>query len=280
MTVKNYYLPQSLPEAINLLNQHGENMLVMGGGTVAMPLINEGISTPEEVMGLRQAGLDYIRRSNGTVTIGATTTLTTVLQEAPISILAEAAGQTAAWSVRNMASVGGNFFVPPPSGDLATALLALDAQLTLVGPSGERVLPVSEFYTGFMSTRLESGELLTEINVPIPRGQTAFMKYGRKTANTPAIVTVAAHIIFEGKTVAGARLALNAVGPHPIRAKQAESRLTGASLDEPTITEAAEAAAAECQPFTDAIASEWYRRRMAKVFVRRVLQQIAEKEGA
>ena len=280
MSVKNYYLPQSLPEAIKLLNQQQEDMLVIGGGTVAMPLINEGISSPEEVLGLRQTGLDYLRQSNGTVTIGATTTLTTILRQAPIRILAEAAGQTAAWSVRNMATVGGNFFVPPPAGDLATALLALDAQLTLVGPSGERVLPASEFYTGFLSTKIEPGELLTEITVAVPEGHTVFIKYGRKRANTPSIVTVAAHVVLEGNTVTDARLALNAVGPHPIRAQRAESKLIGAQFDEPAIAEAAEEASAECRPSTDAIASEWYRRRMTKVFVTRALQQIAGKEGA
>jgi CO/xanthine dehydrogenase FAD-binding subunit len=280
VSVKNYYLPQSLPEALKLLNQQQEDMLVIGGGTVVMPLINEGISSPEEVMGLRQTGLDYLRQSNGTVTIGATTTLTTILRQAPIRMLAEAAGQTAAWSVRNMATVGGNFFVPPPAGDLATALLALDAHLTLTGPSGERILPASEFYTGFLSTKLEPGELLTEITVAVPDGLTAFIKYGRKQANTPSIVTVAAYVMLEGNMVTHARLALNAVGPYPFRAQRAENRLIGAQLDEQAITEAANEAAAECEPFTDAIASEWYRRKMTRVFVTRALRQIAGKESA
>ncbi len=280
MSVKNYYLPQSLPDALELLQQKQEDLLVMGGGTVAMPLINEGISSPEEVMGLRQVGLHYLRQSNGSLTIGATTTLTTLLRQSPIEILAEAASQTGAWSVRNMATVGGNFFVPPPAGDLATALLALDAQLTLAGPSGERVLPASEFYTGFLNTKLEPGELLKEITVAIPDGHTAFLKHGRKQANTPSIVTVAAYVKLEGQTVTTARIALNAVGPHPIRARRAESKLEGTQLEEVAIEKAGEEAAAECAPATDAIASEWYRRKMTKVFVRRALQQIAGKESA
>lgn len=279
MSVKNYFLPQSLEEALGLLAEHRDSLLVMGGGTVTMPLINEGVSTPEFVMGLRQVGLNYIGDTNGTVAIGATTTLTTLLERSPIEMLAEAARHTAAWSVRNLATIGGNFFVPPPAGDLATAMLALDARLKVVGPDGERWLPLESFYTGFMQTALRAGELLVEVEVPRPAGKTAFIKYGRKTANTPAVVTVAAHLLFEGPTVSRARLALNAVGPHPLRARGAEEVLEGSPLSSDSIIAAAVAAADECQPYTDAVASEWYRRKMVKVFVERALGQIAGEEG-
>jgi xanthine dehydrogenase small subunit len=126
---------------------------------------------------------------------------------------------------------------------------------------------------------MRADEILAEIQVPAPQGKTAFIKYGRKAANTPAIVTVAAHITLDGDTVTAARLALNAVGLHPLRATVAEALLTGNRLDEATISAAATAAAENCQPFTDAIASEWYRRKMVKVFVRRILRQIAGEAG-
>jgi CO/xanthine dehydrogenase FAD-binding subunit len=174
-----------------------------------------------------------------------------------------------------MGTVGGNLFAPPPSGDFAVALLALDAGVKLVSKRGERVLSLAEFYTGFMTTALEPGELVADVEVPLPLGRTAYLKAGRKHANTPAVVTVAAHVTLEGRRVADARLALNAVGPHPIRAYNAEQALIGATLDETAIASAAAAAAEECQPFTDAIASEWYRRRMVDVWVRRALAQIA-----
>jgi xanthine dehydrogenase small subunit len=279
VTVKNYFLPQSLDEALGLLAEHGDSLMLIGGGTVAMPLINEGVSTPEMVMTLRKAGLDYMHHFNGSVHIGATTTLTQIVNEAPYQLLQEAAGQSASWTIRNMATAGGNLFVPPPAGDFATALLALDAEVTLVSSQGSRTVPLAEFYTGFMSNVLQPGEILTEIEVPAPQGPTAFVKYGRKTANTPAVVTVAAQVILEGDTISAARLALNAVGPHPIRATDAEDILTGKSLDEITIAAAAKAAAGQCEPFTDAIASEWYRRKMVSVYVGRVLELIAGEEG-
>lgn len=274
MTTKAYFLPRSLDEALGLLAEHGPALLVMAGGTLAMPLINEGVSMPELVMGLRRAGLNYIRRTNGHLTIGATTTLTQMREQAEVPLLAEAAHAIGGWAIRNMGTVGGNLFAPPPAGDLATALLALDATVTLTGQGGSRTLPLAEFYTGFMTNALEPGELVTEFQVPVPQGKTVYVKYGRKHANTPAIVTVAGHLVMDGQRVRDARIALNAVGPHPMRARQAEAALTGAVLDEASIAAAAAAAAGKCEPFTDAIASDWYRRKMVGVYVRRALERL------
>jgi len=275
VTTQAYYLPQSVDEAISLLAEHGPATLVMAGGTIAMPLVNEGISLPEKVVGLRQAGLNYVNRSNGTVEIGATTTLTQMLTQKEIPLLGQAAYHVGGWAIRNMGTVGGNLFAPPPAGDFAVALLALDAQVKLVGEDGQRVLPLAQFYTGFMTTALTPGELVTELRVPVPKGVTVYLKYGRRQANTPAIVSLAAHLVLDGEKVAHARLALNGVGPHPLRATRAEGVLAGSTLDETAITEAAAAAAEECEPFTDPIASEWYRRKMVNVYVRRALAQVA-----
>jgi CO/xanthine dehydrogenase FAD-binding subunit len=275
VSTKEYFLPQSVDEAVGLLAEHGPSLLVMSGGTLAMPLINEGVSMPEAVMGLRRAGLDYVENSGGSLKIGAAATMTQMLAQDAIPLLREAAHSIGGWAIRNMGTVGGNLFAPPPSGDLAAALLALDATLKLVSQQGERNLPLAEFYTGFLTTALEPGEIVAEIAVPLPQGKTVYLKHGRKHANTPAVVTVAAHLVLNGGQVEMARLALNGVGPHPLRAKNAEAALTGNALDGAAIDAAAQAAAAECEPFTDAIASEWYRRKMVDVFVRRALTQLA-----
>lgn len=275
MTVRSYVLPRSLPEALGVLEQHGPELLVMAGGTVAMPLINEGISLPEAVMGLRRAGLDRVERADGVLRIGATTTLTTLLGRSDVPMLREAAASTASWSIRNMGTVGGNLFTPPPGGDIAVALLALDATVTLAGPRGERVLPLADFFTGFLATDLAVDELLVALRVPIPSGPTAYLKFGRKHANTPAVVTVAARVTWAEGLVADARIALGAVGPHPARARGAEQLLVGTSLGPDAIAAASAAAVEGCEPFTDGIATEWYRRRMVGLFVGRALEQLA-----
>ena len=275
MTVGSYFLPRSVPEALDVLERHGPALLVMAGGTVAMPLINEGISLPEAVMGLRMTGLDRLERLNGTLRIGATATLTQLLNQTAVPMLSEAARNTASWSIRNMATIGGNLFTPPPGGDVAVALLALDASVTLAGPRGERVLPLADFFTGFLTNQLAPDELLVELQVPIPSEPTAFIKFGRKHANTPAVVTVAVHLQWNDARISDARIALGAVGPHPIRTRHAERSLVGSSLGPDAIAAAAAAAAQESEPFTDGIATEWYRRRMVGLFVGRALDQLA-----
>jgi CO/xanthine dehydrogenase FAD-binding subunit len=278
VTVTSYFLPSSLAQAIGLLESHGPSLMVMAGGTVAMPLVNEGISLPEKVMGLRRAGLDGLTEVDGGLRIGATVTLTRLLGQTTIPMLSEAARCTASWSIRNMGTVGGNLFTPPPGGDVAVALLALDAELTLTGPAGERAVPLSAFYTGFMTNVLRDDELLTAIRVPAVHGETSYVKFGRKQASTPAVVTVGVRVTRDGGTVRGARIALGAAGPHPMLARDAERAIVGSTLGDAALDEAAAAAERECEAFSDGVASEWYRRRMVRLFVRRALERLREPE--
>ena len=275
MTVSDYFLPRSLPEALDLIGTHGPELLVMAGGTVAMPLINDGLSLPRAVMGLRRTGLDRVAQLDGWLHVGATATLTQLQEQPAVPLLSEAASATASWSVRNMGTVGGNLFTPPPGGDIAVALLALDTNVTLAGPKGERTLPLADFFTGFMTTSLTDDELVTALSVPLPSGSTAYTKFGRKQGNTPAVVTVAVRLTWDADRIVDARIALGAVGPHPIRARAAERALLGTTLDPDARAAAATAATAECEPFTDAIATDWYRRRMVGVVVARTLEKLA-----
>ncbi|HET9520908.1 MAG TPA: FAD binding domain-containing protein [Candidatus Limnocylindrales bacterium] len=276
MTVSSYFLPRSVPEALGLLERHGPDLLVMAGGTVAMPLINDGLSIPGLVMGLRYAGFDRLERIDGALRIGATTTLTRLLGESGIPMLQDAARSTANPTIRNMATVGGNLFTPPPGGDVAVALLALDASVTLASSRGERVLPLADFYTGFLTNELAADELLVALDVPAPaaNASTAYIKFGRKDANTPAVATVAVSLAWNGDRVADARIALGAAGPHPNRARAAERLVVGTALAPAIVSAAAVAAAEESEPFTDAIASDWYRRRMIGLHVARALEQL------
>lgn len=274
MSTQSYYLPLSIEEATNLLADKGPDLLVLAGGTLAMPLINEGVSTPEQVMGLKKVGLDYMKEANGHFVIGATTTLTQMALQDDIPVLQEAAQAVGGWAIRNMGTVGGNLFAPPPAGDFAVALLALDAKLVLKNKQGERLISIGDFYTGFMMNALLPGEIITEVHIPIPRGQAVYLKYGRRQANTPSIVTVAVNLVFDADTVQEAKIALNAVGPFPFRARKAEKFLVGNPWNDHSIRTAAELAVEESEPFTDPIASEWYRRKMIPVIVKRTLEKI------
>jgi carbon-monoxide dehydrogenase medium subunit len=176
-----------------------------------------------------------------------------------------------------MGTAGGNLFAPPPAGDLAVALLALDAKVKVASKArGERWVPLAEFHTGFLTTCLAPDELVVEIQVPKPEGRTTLLKHGRLYTNTPAIVSVAVCLVAEQGRARDVRVALNAVGPHPMRAYKAEAALKGIALGPDAFAVAAAAAAAECEPFTDPIASAGYRRKMAGVFVQRALAAASE----
>jgi len=274
--VEAYFRPTSLDEALDLTAEHDGSLEIISGGTLTMPAVNEGHAFPDHVMDLRGLDLDYVESSDGSVRLGATTTLTDVIEAIDEPILRAAAEHTGSWAVRNLGTVGGNLFAPPPLGDFAVALLALDADVGVRGQDGDREITLAEFYTGPGEHALASEELVTEIRTPSVDGETAYLKHTRNQEPAPPIVTVAANLVLDGDTVEEARLALNGAGPHPVRMGEAESTLEGAAVDEATIERAAEAAADEADPPEDAVASAWYRRKMVGTYVEKALAGITE----
>lgn len=276
MPIEEYYRPSSVDEALELADEHESSLEVIAGGTITMIEINDGHRFPERVMGLRNAGLDYADRSNGHVELGSTLTLTEVLEDVDVDLLQVAAEHCAGWSVRNMGTIGGNLFAPPPHGDMTIALQALDADVKLESRDGERIVSVDEFHTGPGQTAIEDDELVTEIHVPEVTGETAFVKMTRDQEPAPGIVAVAANVDVDGGTVDDARIAVNGGGPHPRRLYDTEAVLEGSTLDAETIEAAGEAAVEEADPFQDPVASEWYRSKMIEKHVSDVLEDIAE----
>ena len=145
-------------------------------------------------MGLRRAGIDGIERTGDTLRIGAMTTLTALADQAHAPLLATAARRTGSWAIRNMATVGGNLFTPSPGGDVGTALLALDATVEVTGAQGTRSIPLAGVLDGLHGHghpgRTSSSP---RSRVDLTAGSDTFLKLGRREANTPAVVMVAAH---------------------------------------------------------------------------------------
>ncbi len=272
MAIQSMYQPASLAEAVGYLTKNPQ-AVVIAGGTLAIPLINDGISMPEQLLNLSKIGLSYVKKMPDSLIIGACTPLSKLIAECDIPMLCQAASNIGAWQIRNMGTAAGNLFAPPPSGDLGVALLALGASVKLTGPKGSRTVALQDFFTGYLANLLAPDELVEEIIVPRPKGKCAFIKYGRRKHNTPAIVSVAVNAAPDGF-----KIALGAAGDYPLRAKKAEAALSG-SLNDAAIEKAAALAAEESSPFTDAIATEEYRRLMVREFVKRALNQIAGKEN-
>jgi CO/xanthine dehydrogenase FAD-binding subunit len=261
--VREYVLAATAEEAARLIGEDPA-AVVMGGGTTVMPRATAGELAAERVVGLHGAGLEYVRREGAVTRIGAMTRLQAIAELDELPPLAAAAHAIGGWALRNSGTVGGNLFVAPPYGDLVPVLLALDAEIRVVGAGGERTVPLFE-------GGVRAGEILVEIVIPEIRGAATFQRCARRAANTPAVVSVAARLVKDGDAVAEARLALGGVGPQAVRVTAAEDLLV---QDPEAIAAATEAAVTATDPVDDAVASAWYRRRMTAVYVRRALQEV------
>jgi len=272
-----YLAPSSLEEAASLLSRDGAKPIA--GGTDLLVHMRAGVTTPKYLVDLAGLGLSYVRQEAGSVKIGATTTFSELLDSElvrrQLPCLAESVAQIGAVQCRNMATVGGNLCSAVPSADSAPPLLVLDAQVKIVGQNGGRTLALPQLFAGPKQSVLKRTEILAEIEIPIPppRTGTSFLKLGRRRAMTLAIVNVAVLISLadDGRTAEQVRIALGAVAPTPMRARQAEAILQGQTISEQLIDEAAMAAAEETRPISDLRATAEYRREVSRVLTRRAL---------
>jgi CO/xanthine dehydrogenase FAD-binding subunit len=256
-------LPTSADAAVGLLADGG---LVIAGGTVVMPLLNTRAHEVATLVSLRGAGLAGIEVIGGVAELGAATTLAQVGRDERVAMLRAVIESIASPPLRNLATVAGNLFVP--SGDLAVALLALDAEGEVAGPSGREWLPVS----ALLDDGLAPGCVVTRVRFALPAaGEFFYTKAMRRRLNSGSIVTVAAVLSRSDGVVTSARVALGGAGPRPLRSAAAEAALIGAPLSRERAEEAGVAAASAADPPTDAFASAWYRRRVLPVHLRRAL---------
>jgi len=277
-----YLAPKTLDEALSLLSQHkGKAQLIAGGTDIVPQLKGRLVKTPQYIIDLKAIpGLDYIRHDKARgLAIGALATIKSVIDSPVVgekfSVLAQAAGNMASPQVRNRGTIAGNICNAVPSADSAPALLVLEANLKLVSPGGERTVNIDEFFTGPNRTVLADDVFLVEIQLPTPppKSKGAFLKLGPRKAMDLAIVGVAVLVVPESGKCKDIRIALEAVAPTPIRAKQAEAVLREQMFDEKPIAKAAQTAASEAKPISDHRASAQYRREMVEVLVKRAIEQ-------
>jgi carbon-monoxide dehydrogenase medium subunit len=176
--------------------------------------------------------------------------------------------------IRNRGTVGGNVAHADPASELPAVLVALDGAVTLRSPAGEREVPASEFVVGPYTTARRSDELLTELRLGPEPARSTFREVSRRHGDF-AVVGIFAGVDVEGDTVGRARIALCGASPTPVRAVEAERALEGRSLDAAATGDAAEAAAAACDPWDDLNGPAEYRRDLARTLVRRALASLA-----
>lgn len=278
-----YLEPQTLKQALSSLNNYGNKAKVIAGGTDLVPLLKDKTLRPEYLISIgRIADLDYIRMDKTGIRIGALTTICSIDQSPQIKahcgILCQAASQMASTAIRNVATLAGNLCNASPAADMAPALLALSATVKLVSVTGERVVPLEEYFVGPSSTVLKPNELMTEIQMPAlaPKTGGAYIKYTTGGGEELALVGVAALITMTDGTCTDAKIALGAVAPTPIRAPKTEKLLIGKKIDDNLIKKAARTASDELSPIDDIFGSAEYRREMIKIIARDAIKQAAE----
>ena len=244
----------------------GPGTAILGGGTLVMRQVNYGAAGIERIVRVTDPAWREIRTDGGRVRIGAGATMAMLAANRDTAALAPAASVVGGPAIRNMATVGGNLFAPHPYGDLAAMLLALDAQVVFAGGRTEGI-------EAFLGRRDGERDVVVAVTVPrVEARATAFRKVSRTKPKGVSLMSIAAWLPRDGGRLGQVRIAFGAMGPAPVRAKGAEAALTGQPLDERTIARAADAACEGLSPPDDPLASAWYRREVAPVHLRRLLE--------
>lgn len=263
-----YARPESLHELFALMRAHGANARLLSGGTDLLVRVKKGDECPPAIIDLKRVTelRDDITTFDGGIRIGARVVMTDVMAHPTVQqhfpALVEAAAVVGSVQIRNRATLAGNLCNASPAADTAPALLAYAARVNLVSATGQRPLPLDEFFAGPGRTVLAPGEIVESIDVPLPTGRTgsAFKRLARRRGVDLAIVNLCCVVLESGE----ARFAFGAVGPRPF--------LVAARQDAPI-----EDALTRASPISDLRASDEYRAAMLRVLARRALKTAVER---
>ena len=278
-----YYAPTTAEEAIGLLQQLGPEAKILSGGMSLIPLMRLRLAAPRYLIDInRIAGLAEIKETDGFLRIGALAREAELERSALVRskypILVETAAVIGDPLVRNRATVGGNLAHADPANDHPATMLALAAEVVATGPTGERRIPITSFFTGFFARVLDPTEILTEIRIPIPpsRSGGAYVKLERKVGDF-ATAGVAAQLTLGGDDVCDqVRIGLTNVGSMPIEAQQAEEVMRGKKIEPEVVRRAAQLAAEASDPSADLRGSVEYKRDLVRVLTIRALNRALE----
>jgi carbon-monoxide dehydrogenase medium subunit len=279
-----YFSPKTLTEAVSLLQRYGDDAKILSGGHSLVPLMKLRFVSPQYVIDInRIPGLEYIRESDGHLTIGGLTREgeldTSDLIRSKYPILSDAAAVIADPLVRNRATIGGNLAHGDPANDHPAVMMALGAEVIATGPDGPRKISIKDLIIGPLTTTLRPNEILTEIRIPTPPSHSggAYLKIKRKVGDFAAAAVAVQLTLGRGNLCEQIGIGLTNVGPTPIKAVRAEQRLRGRVLDDEAIQQAAQQASEESQPSADLRGPVDYKRALVKVLTVRALKKAIQR---
>jgi len=279
-----YLRPNTIPEAIAMLQQHGDAAKILSGGQSLIPMMKLRLARPAILIDInRISGLSHIKEEGGYLKIGGLTR-EAELEVSPLvrskyPILVDTTHVIADPQVRNLATVGGNLAHGDPANDHPATMIALGAQVVANGPKGERVIPIDNFFVSLFTTALKPDEILTEIRVPVPppRSAGAYLKLERKVGDF-ATAAVAVQVTLDEKGACQkVGMGLTNVGATPVKARKAEDFLRGKKLDDDAIAQAAQLAADQAEPSADLRGPVEYKKGLVKELAKRALQLTRER---
>lgn len=282
-----YHAPQSLDDALALLEHHGIDAKVLAGGQSLVPLLNFRLARPDHLIDINGlAELGGIERRDGWLRVGALTRLS-ALERSPVvtrhwPMISEALEQVAHLQIRNRGTVGGSVAHADPSAELPAVLCALDASFVVRSLSNARVVSAAEFFLGPLVTALEAEELLVRIDVPPappPAGQ-AFLEHARRHGDFAVGGAAAMIELGSDRRCRSVAIAMLGAGATPIRARLAEERLLGRGVDEKTALSAAACATDEIEPTGDIHGSTSYRRQVVRTMTARAILAAAARAAS
>ncbi len=273
-----YFSPKNLIEALDLIQNEDVETKILAGGQSLIPSMKLRKHSPKRVIDITNIkDLNYIRKEENMLKIGALTTTSTLENDIELAsllpVLRETASEIADPLVRNLGTIGGDLCYADPRNDLPPVMLALNATFTAISKHGTRNIPVESFFLGVFRNQLKLNEILTEIQIPIQKGKvgSAYRKI-KKGSGGFTIAGVATYVSILDDKISDCRIAMAAVGPKPLRAKKAEQTLTGKTFESSTLDNVAELAVEASKPATDVTASENYRRKALHILVKDSLQ--------
>ena len=270
-----YEAPESLDEVVRMLHENGEDAKVIAGGHSLLPLMKLRLAAPTLLVDLRNIpGLHGIQRENGSWRIGTLTRHADVQDAPELGVASVAASQIADQQVRNRGTIGGSLAHGDPASDLPAVLLALEGQVSAQGPDGLRQIAAADLFQDYLTTSLAHDEVLTEVHLPVADGWGhGYEKFTRR-AEDWAMVGVCAVVKKAGDgSCEDVRVGLTHMASTPLRATAVEEALRGQPVDQQRIASAAEQAAEGTDPPGDLNATPDYKRHLARVLVKRALQQ-------
>jgi carbon-monoxide dehydrogenase medium subunit len=269
----NYHRPETVQQAIALLDKFGTDAKVIAGGQTLIPMMKMRMGDMAELIDIgRLSDLDYIRKEGDTFHIGALATHAEVAGSEVgdlIPLIRDCVGGIADKQVRNRGTIGGGLSVADPSGDWPTGLHVLDATVVCTGPNGSRNVPIKDFIVESYTTALADNELVTEVQIKIPRGGNAGGAYIAFKRAAPAYptCTAAVQLSMNGETCEDIKIALGAAGTRAVMSSEAENMLKGQPLTTENLRKAAEVIVAASNPPPDARGSEKFKRAMLRKLV-------------